>query len=150
MKKMTFSQESGVFIDGKVKFMLEKARDGARSVNRLASIIGVSQPSVDYWIGKNKRKSEYIAWDQWILVRRHLASLRLLDERDIQWMTPSELRSEVTRLRSSMPVSEEERRALSLFRSLNDEGRRFAMADLEKYAAAPSTSRFESVSSMRR
>lgn len=140
MKKITFSRDSGIFIDDSIRKMLNLASETAGSVNRLASIVGVSQPSVNYWIGKNKRKSDFIAWDQWILLRRHLAALRLLDDRDIRWLTPSELREEVSRLRASVPVTEEEERALSLFRSLNDDGRRFAMADLAKYAAARSTS----------
>ena len=136
---MKISQESGIKINDELRKIIEKALEKAGGkVNRLARLSGCKQPSVDRWVGRNKDKTDFISWDAWPVLRKHLQSCGLLNPNEPRWMTPSEL-LEFTKTLSSLTKDETE--ILDLFRKLNDEGKLLAVKSLESLASSSATTK---------
>ena len=136
---MKISHESGIKINDELRKIIEKALEKAGGkVNRLARLSGCKQSSVDRWVGRNKDKTDFISWDAWPALRKHLQSYGLLNPNEPRWMTPSEL-LEFTKTLSSLTKDETE--ILDLFRKLNDEGKLLAVKSLESLASSSATTK---------
>ena len=96
---MRFSQEMGVILTNEIKKMIREgiAREGSYTL--FAQACKVPKASIGFWIGEGKRQSVCIPWDSWMGVRACLAHHGLLNASEPRWLLPSELLSELERLR---------------------------------------------------
>lgn len=96
---MQFSKEVGVILTDEVKAMLREGIAEEGSYALFARACNVPKASVGFWIGEGKRQGVCIPWDSWIGVRECLSRHGLLDADEPRWLLPSELLSELERLR---------------------------------------------------
>lgn len=96
---MKFSREHGVEIDDAMHQVLTQAASIAGSRLQLSKQLGIGFSTLNNWYGNNYRKGEYITWEQWKPLREFLEAHGLLDADEPRWLLPSELLSELERLR---------------------------------------------------
>ncbi|MGN0878729.1 MAG: hypothetical protein ACI4WT_04670 [Oligosphaeraceae bacterium] len=96
---MKFSREHGVEIDEAIRQTLTEAAEIAGSRLQLSKQLGIGFSTLNNWYGNNYRKGEYITWEQWKPLREFLGAHGLLDADEPRWLLPSELLSELERLR---------------------------------------------------
>ena len=116
---------NGIEIDDAVRQLLISAEKQEGGTRKLARVIDVSPMTITIWLGRSKYKpGHYIAWDVWHKVRNYLTMKGLINADDKKWLTPDELKNNVN------GMTENEQKALSLFRAMNEEGQKAAIGAL--------------------
>lgn len=138
---MIFSDESGIKITPEIIVMLNRCIQIEAKASILARKIGTTKTNITTWLGKGKRKGEYIVWDQWEKVRAYLIKVDLIDADDPKWMLPSQMRERLDAIGGGR-ADDDARRLLYLFSLLSDAGRSALLKTAESMSTTPGLSIF--------
>lgn len=99
------SEHDGVFITDDLVSRLNRAVQLEGRQSKLARIMNVPENNLSNWLGKTKKTSSMISWEQWAKVRSYLIKAELIDAEDPRWMLPSQMRERLMAIRDSSDVT---------------------------------------------
>lgn len=76
------SEHDGVFITDDLLSRLNHAVQLEGRQSKLARIMNVPENNLSNWLGKTKKTSSMISWEQWAKVRAYLVKAELIDAED--------------------------------------------------------------------
>lgn len=99
------SEHDGVFITDDLLSRLNHAVQLEGRQSKLARIMNVPENNLSNWLGKTKKTSSMISWEQWAKVRAYLVKAELIDAEDPRWMLPSQMRERLMAIRGDSDVT---------------------------------------------
>ena len=99
------SEHDGVFITDDLVSRLNRAVQLEGRQSKFARIMNVPENNLSNWLGKTKKTSSMISWEQWAKVRSYLIKAELIDAEDPRWMLPSQMRERLMAIRDSSDVT---------------------------------------------